>query len=55
MKTIMPAAATATLGSELSTGIPTIILVPLIMVIAIVTVVGIIWLYKKLNKNKGSQ
>ena len=33
-------------------GFPTLVLVPLLMVVTIASVIGVIWLYKKLNKRK---
>lgn len=42
-------ASTAALNTS---GIPTLVLVPLIMVISIASVVGISWLYKKINDKK---
>lgn len=35
-----------------TTGIPTLLLVALVMVVAIASVVGIMWIYKKLTKKK---
>lgn len=35
-----------------TTGIPALVLVPLVMAIAIASVVGIKWLYEKLNGKK---
>lgn len=52
MNALLLTAVAATTGLEISTGIPLYILVPLIMVVAIGSVAGIMWLYKKLNKNE---
>ncbi len=44
-------ATTEVQNMNLDTGIPVYILVPAIMVIAIVSVIAIRWIYKKMNKN----
>jgi len=50
MSTVLLTASDQATNLNLDTGIPVYILVPAIMVIAIVSVVVIRWIYKKLNK-----
>lgn len=50
MNNLMLNAATVTTDLSLPTGMPLYILLPLIIVIAIGSVVVIRWIYKKMNK-----
>lgn len=50
MKYLLLAATAPPTDLSLDTGMPWYILAPLIAVIAIAAVVGIRWLYKKMNK-----
>ena len=49
------AGATPPENLNLDTGMPLYILLPLIIVIAIAAVVGVRWLYKKMNKIKDAK
>lgn len=50
MNTLMLTAAVGAQNLNLDTGIPVYILVPVIMAIAIVSVIVIRWIYNKSNK-----